>query len=178
MFEEWRVNGRLLRVVTGDLLELDVEAVVYYARPDLALGSGYGGAIAAKGGPKVQEELKKLAPLDMTKAVVTSGGNLKAKYVIHGVGPRFQEEGMEEKLRATLESVLRLAEEKKLGSLGFPAMGAGFYGVPLEVCAGVMLGTLQGYLAGKTSLKEVVICLRDSREYGFFEKKLKEMKSA
>jgi O-acetyl-ADP-ribose deacetylase (regulator of RNase III) len=178
MSDEWKVNGRSIRVVTGDLLELGVDAIVYYARPDLALGSGYGGAIAAKAGPKVQEELKKLAPVDVTEAVVTSGGNLKAKYVIHGVGPRFQEEGMEEKLRATLGSVLRLAEEKKLGSVGFPAMGAGFYGISLEACAGIMLGALRGYLGGETFLREVVVCLRDSREYGFFEKKMKEMKSS
>ncbi len=175
MPDERNVHGRMIRLSTGDLINLSLDAIVYYASPDLLLGSGFGGAIAARGGPKIQEELKKLAPLGTTEAVVTSGGNLKSKFIIHAVGPRFEEEDLEGKLKATMENVLRRAAEKNVRSLGFPAMGAGFYGVPLPVCARIMLATIKTFLEQETSLQEITICLRDGREYGPFQKQMKEM---
>ncbi len=175
MADEWKVNRSVVHIVKGDLLEVNAEGIVYYARADLVLGSGFGGAIAGKGGPKIQEVLKKLAPVPLTQAVVTSGGNLKAKYIIHAVGPKFQEEDLEEKLKATMENVLRRADEKHLQSLAFPAMGAGFYGVPVKLCADVMLKAIKNYVERETSLKEVMVCLRDSREFGIFQQKIKEM---
>jgi len=133
MPDEIKVGQGVIRLTNGFIIDLNVEAIVYYARPDLALGSGFGAAIAAKGGPKVQEELKKIGGINTAEAVITSGGNLKAKYIIHAVGPRFQEEDLEEKLRLTTLNALRRAGENKIQSLAFPAMGAGFYGIPLEV---------------------------------------------
>ena len=109
MPDELRVNQSLISLMKGDIVGLDVDAIVYYARPDLVLGSGFGGAIATKGGPKVQEELKKMGPVKTTEAAVTSGGNLKARYVVHAVGPRFQEEDLEDKLRDTMLNVLQKA---------------------------------------------------------------------
>ncbi len=173
MADELKVNRSLIGLMKGDLIVLDVDAIVYYARPDLALGSGFGGAIATKGGPKIQEELKKLGPVKTTEVVVTSGGNLKAKYILHAVGPRFQEESLEDKLQGTMLNVLRKAEENKIRSLAFPAMGAGFYGIPLDICAEIMLSTMKDYLKRETSLKEVIVCLRDSREYEPFQRKMK-----
>lgn len=175
MPDELKVNQGLISLVKGDLVVLNVEAIVYYARPDLALGSGFGGAIATKGGPKIQEELKKLGPLNTTEVVVTSGGSLKAKYILHAVGPRFQEENLEDKLRDTILNVVRKAEENKIQSLAFPAMGVGFYGIPLDLCAEIMLSTVKDYLKKETSLKKVIVCLRDSREYGPFQKKMKNI---
>ena len=173
MSDELKVNQSLISLMKGDIIGLDVDAIVYYARTDLVLGSGFGGAIAAKGGPKVQEELKKMGPVKTTEVAVTSGGNLKARYIIHAVGPRFQEENLEDQLRDTMLNVLRKAEENKIRSLAFPAMGAGFYGIPLDLCAKIMLGTMKDYLKGETSLKEVIVCLRDSREYEPFQRKMK-----
>jgi len=175
MPDEMKVNQSLISLMKGDIIGLDVEAIVYYARPDLVLGSGFGGAIATKGGPKVQEELKKMAPVKTTEVVVTAGGSLKAKYILHAVGPRFQEENLEDKLRDTVLNVLRKAEENKIQSLAFPAMGVGFYGIPLDLCAEVMLSTVKEYLKKETSLKEVIVCLRDSREYGPFQRKMEEI---
>ena len=74
-------------------------------------------------------------------------------------------------------NVLQKAEENKIQSLAFPAMGVGFYGIPLDLCAGIMLSTLEEYLKRETSLKEVIVCLRDSREYGPFEQRMKEMQN-
>ncbi len=176
MSDERNVNGRLMRLMKGDPFQPQAEAVVYYARPDLVLGSGFGAAITARGGPKIQEELKPLAPIDTTEAVVTSAGNLKAKYIIHAVGPRFQEEDLEEKLKKTMENVLRRAEEKNVQRLALPAMGVGFYGVPLDISVRVMLDALAKHFKNETALKEAVICVGDSRDYAYFQQKMKEMK--
>jgi O-acetyl-ADP-ribose deacetylase (regulator of RNase III) len=175
MPDELKVNRSVIRLTTAFIIDLDVDAIVFYARPDLALGSGFGAAIATKAGPKVQEELKRVGGINTTEAVITSGGNLKAKYIIHAAGPRFQEENLEEKLRLTTLNALRRAEENKIQSLAFPAMGAGFYGVPLEVCARVTLEVTKNYLEDSKSLREVIFCLRDSREYRPFQEQMKKM---
>ena len=175
MPDELRVGQGVIRLAAGFIIDLNVDAIVFYAGPDLALGSGFGSAISTKGGPKVQEELKKIGRIETGEAVITSGGSLKAKYIIHAAGPRFQEEGLEEKLRLTTLNALRQAEEKAIQSLALPAMGAGFYGVPLEVCARVTLEVAKKHLEGATSLREVIFCLRDSREYKPFQEQMKKM---
>ncbi len=175
MSDEVKVKQSRIRLAVGDITEMPVEAIVFYARPDLQLGSGFGGILAAKGGPKIQEELKKLGTAKTTEVVVTAGGMLKVKYILHAVGPRFQEENLDEKLRATMMNVFQKAEEKEIKSLAFPAMGAGFYGVPLEVCARETLGAAKKYLEGVESAMEVVFCLNESYEYPPFQEQLKKM---
>ncbi len=175
MPDELKFNKKTIRLMTGDITGLEVEAFVYYARPDLVLGSGFGGAISVRGGPKIQEELKKLGTIATGEAVVSAAGNMKAKYIIHAVGPRFQEEDTEGKLRKTTLNVLRQAGEKGIKQLAFPAMGVGFYGIPLDLCARITLGEVKKHLEGQTSLEEVIFCLRDSREYKPFQEELKKM---
>ena len=175
MSDELKVKQSKIRLAVGDITEMPVEAIVFYARPDLQLGSGFGGILTAKGGPKIQEELKKLGTAKTTEVVVTSGGTLKAKYILHAVGPRFQEENLEEKLRVTMANVFRKAEEKQVKSLAFPAMGAGFYGISLEVCARETLGAAKKYLEGSGSAWEVIFCLNESYEYPPFHEQLKRM---
>jgi O-acetyl-ADP-ribose deacetylase (regulator of RNase III) len=156
-----------LRLVQGDLTAMPVDAIVFYAREDLELGSGHGTAIQSRGGAAVKEALKKLGRVAMSQAVITSGGGLKPGRIIHAVGPKFQEADTERKLRETMLAALRLADAEKLKTLAFPAMGAGFYGVPLEMCARVMTETIRGFEGN--SLKEVVICAVDRRELKAFE---------
>lgn len=172
MSDELKIGQSTLRLVRGDITDYPAEAFVYYARHDLALGSGYGTAIAVRGGTAIQEELKALGPLETTRAVMTSGGKMKARHIIHAVGPRFQEEGLEPKLRQTVLSCLRLAEEKGIRHLVFPPMGAGFYGVPLPLSAEVTLGTIIDYLSGKTGIERVDVCLLDNREYKPYRERL------
>jgi O-acetyl-ADP-ribose deacetylase len=166
---ELHIDDRVIRLITGDITSLDIEAFVYDARPDLVLGAGYGGAISVRGGPKVQEELKQLGPVKVGEAVVSSAGKMKASYIIHAVGPRFQEEDEEHKLHLVTVSALRRAEERGITRVAFPALGAGFFGMPAERSARVMLGTVREHLKGPTTLKEVVFCLLDSRQLGSFE---------
>ena len=177
MLNEFRVNEKTIRLMVGFITDIsDMDAIVYYARPDLTLGSGFGTAISINGGSKVQEELKKAGSANTTDVVVTSGGNLQTRYILHAVGPRFQEEDSEEKLRATMLNTLRRAEEHKFQKIAFPAMGAGFYGIPLAVCARVTLGVAREFLEKAAELKEVAFCLRDSRELKVFQAHLQGMR--
>ncbi len=158
------VNKTVVRAIRGDITLLEVDAFVHYARPDLQLGSGYGNILAVRGGPTIQKELQAHGSCATGEAVVTGGGTLKTGKIIHAVGPRFLETDMEGKLRATMRAALRRAEELKIGKLAFPPMGAGFYGVPLDLCIRVMLEEIKTHLAGETVLREVILCAVDSRE--------------
>jgi len=171
-----QVGGSLLRLVTADITTLDVEAFVFYARPDLALGSGFGNAIARRGGPSIKKELDGLAPIAPTEAVVTSGGELKARHIVHAAGPGFQEEGLPEKLRATIVHALERVEERGIAQVAFPAMGAGFYGVPLPACADLMVSTIVSYLSNRTGIREVVLCANDEREGAAFANRLSALR--
>lgn len=170
--EQVRVGRSVVRLVRDDITELDVDAFVFYASSDLALGSGFGGAISVRGGPSIQKELNELAPVQTGQAVVSGAGNLKAAQIIHAVGPRFNEEDTEGKLRTTVVHSLKAAEEQGVKHLALPAMGAGFYAVPLELCARVMIGAIKSYLEGDTCIEEVVLCVIDQREYAPFESQL------
>ena len=172
---EKKINGRTIRVMRDDITLLDVDAFVFYASPDLQLGSGWGNAIAVRGGPTIQEELKPFGTVETGRAVVTGGGNLKAKHVVHAVGPRFQEADVEGKLRTTMRNALKAAEDNQVRRLAVPPMGTGFYGVPLDVSAKVMLGVIREHLAGKTKLEEVIICAPDAREIGPFRTALEAL---
>ena len=169
MSDQLTINGRTLRLMKGDIADLEIESFVYYAQHDLALGSGYGTAIAVRGGPSVQEELKPFGTIGTCDAVVTAAGEMKAKYIVHAVGPRFQEEDIESKLRTTVQNALKQAEAKGITTIAFPAMGVGFYGVPLPVSARVTLETIKKHLSGPSKIKDVVVCLLDNREYKPFQ---------
>jgi len=167
--EGTRINQSVVRLIRGDITDLEVDALVYYAQPDLALGSGFGGAIALRGGPAVQKELDEMGPVGVGEAVVSAAGKLKAEHIIHAVGPRFQEADTEAKLRATMVNSLRRAEEKGIKTLAFPAMGAGYYGIPPAVSARVMVEALVEHLSGFSGLTEVTICVFDTPQYSAFQ---------
>jgi O-acetyl-ADP-ribose deacetylase (regulator of RNase III) len=100
-----KIASRVLELVEGDITEMDTDAIVNAANAQLIMGGGVAGAIRRKGGPKIQEECNKIGGTFVGGAAITTGGNLKAKYVIHAVGPRMGEGGENEKLKnATLNS--------------------------------------------------------------------------
>ena len=169
MAETKNVVDQRIRLQVADITAIDIECFVYYARTDLKLGSGFGGAIAIRGGPEIQQELDKLAPINVGEAVLTGAGELKAKYIIHANGPKFQEEDIEKKLKTTINNVLKLADSKGIKSIALPPMGAGFYGVPLKTSAEICLDTATEYLQNGSSINEIVFCLLDNREYKAFE---------
>ncbi len=163
--DETRINQTVLRLIKEDLTMLEVDAFVFYAANDLALGSGFGTAVSVRGGPTDQEELEKLAPVETGQAVVSAAGKLKAEHIIHAVGPKFQEGDTEGKLRTTMRNTLKRAEENGIKRLALPAMGAGYYMIPPDLCARVMLEELKAHLEGKTVLEEVIICVLDTPQY-------------
>ena len=165
----------MIRLVKDDITAMDVEAFVFYAQSDLKLGSGFGNAIAMRAGPSVQEELDKLGEQKVGSAVVTAAGKLKAKHIVHAVGPKFQEPDTENKLRSTIQNALKQAEAKGIRQIALPPMGAGFYGVPLDQSAQITTEEIKQYLEGDTQLTEVVICANDNREYKPFQARLQAM---
>jgi len=175
MSDQVKINSSTLRLERGDITDLEIDSFVYYASNDLALGSGFGTAISIRGGPSIQEELKGLGPLETTQVVVSSAGEMKADYIIHAVGPKFQEENLEKKLKITIENILKEADKKVITRVAFPPMGAGFYGVPLPISADITLNTIADYLKGETKIKDVVVCLLDTRDYSPFQAKLADI---
>lgn len=175
MLIDKKINNSMFRLERGDITDMEVEAFVFYAQSDLKLGSGFGNAIAMRGGLSISKELEQIGSIEVGEAVVTVAGKLKAQYIVHSNGPKFQEDDTESKLKETILNSLKAAEEKGIKQIAFPAMGAGFYGIPLPVCADIMIDTIQGYLEGKTNLNEVIICLLDNREFKPFKVKFEAM---
>jgi len=168
-----KIRDSVVRLVRADITELEVDAFVYYAQADLVLGSGFGGMITVRGGAGVQKELDEMAPVAELGVVTSGAGKLAAEYIIHVVGPRFREDDMDAKLLIAMENTLREAEEKGIKTLAFPAMGAGYYGIPSPVSARVMLTALESHLAEDSGLEEVTICLLDGPQFKAFEAALK-----
>jgi O-acetyl-ADP-ribose deacetylase (regulator of RNase III) len=172
VLQDTETRPATIRLIKGDITELDVDAFVFYASPGLALGSGIGTAISARGGPSIQKELADLGPLDVGEAVVSAAGDLKANWIIHAVGPRFQEADTPGKLRTTMRAVFARAEAKGVKRLAFPAMGAGYYGVPNDLCAEVMLDEIHAHVAGQSGITDIVICVLDTPQFVAFERRL------
>jgi O-acetyl-ADP-ribose deacetylase (regulator of RNase III) len=168
------IENRVLELAKGDITEMQTDAIVNAANAQLVLGGGVAGAIRKKGGPKIQEECNKIGGTFVGGAVITSGGNLKAKFVIHAVGPRMGEGNEDEKLKnATLNS-LKVADENQLKSISFPAISTGIFGFPIQRCAEIMLKTTIDYLKAQTNLERVVFCLFGQDSYKVFESRLQQ----
>ncbi len=146
--------------------------MVFYAREDLQLGAGFGGAIRSRGGQTIQQELDRIGHLAVGEAVVTSAGTLRARHLIHACGPKFHEANLPAKLRKCMDSALQAAADLGSKRVAFPPMGAGFYGVPLATSASVMVDALREFLRRDSSLEEAIICVCDRREFEAFRPKL------
>jgi len=170
-----KINKTILELTEGDITNLDTDAIVNAANTALQLGGGVAGAVRRKGGPKIQEECNKIGGTHVGGTVITTGGNLKAKYVIHAVGPRHGEEHEDEKLKdATLNSLI-LADKNNLKSIAFPAVSTGIFGFPKDRCATIMLSTTVAYLEGPTKLEKVVYCLYDKNTFEIFKRTLQSL---
>lgn len=169
-----KISKSILELLEGDITEMQTEAIVNAANARLILGGGVAGAIRRKGGPKIQEECNKAGGTFVGGAVKTTGGNLKAKFVFHAVGPQMGEGDEDEKLKNATVNSLKLADENNIESISFPAISTGIFGFPIERCATIMLGTTINYLKGQTGLEKVIFCLFDRDSYKVFEKQLKQ----
>jgi O-acetyl-ADP-ribose deacetylase (regulator of RNase III) len=164
-----------IRIVEGNIVLLDVEAVVNAANKQLKLGGGVAGAIRSYGGPSIQAECDRLAPIEVGQAVITGGGSLKAKYVIHAVGPVNGEGDEDAKLARATASCLRIAKDKKIQSLAIPAISTGVYGFPLQKCSQIMVSVVRDFLKTNDYPGEVVFCLFGKEAYSIFKRTLETL---
>jgi O-acetyl-ADP-ribose deacetylase (regulator of RNase III) len=171
---ERRIGERVIRLVRGDITETEVDAFVYDITEDVRLGSGFGSAIQQRGGVKIQEALDAIGRCPVGEAVITTGGLLTAKHIIHANGPKFCEPDEEGKLARATRAALKLAEENGIETLALPPMGTGLYQVPVDLCARVMVDAVAEHLARATILREVLFVVPDSRERGAFEARIRE----
>jgi O-acetyl-ADP-ribose deacetylase (regulator of RNase III) len=156
-----------IRFIVGDITKLDVDAIVNAANSYLQHGGGVAGAISRAGGPEIQKEsdeyLRKNGPVPPGGVAVTGAGNLKAKYVIHTVGPIGNKKGNDEIMKKAFENVFSKADELAINSIAIPFVGTGIFGYPLEnfikVCVDETLRFFSNY---KGSIKLVVFCDIDS----------------
>jgi O-acetyl-ADP-ribose deacetylase (regulator of RNase III) len=156
------VGSLKVEIVEGDITLLEADAIVNAANRFLKHGGGVAAAIVRRGGKEIQEEsdeyIKKHGALKTGEVAVTGAGKLKARFVIHAVGPVYGEEG-EEKLAEAIQNCLETADRLKLKSLAMPAISTGVYGYPLEICARVMRKELEEFSKRRKSVEKVIICL-------------------
>ncbi len=158
-----------VKISQGDITECDADAIVNAANNDLILGAGVAGAIRVKGGPEIQKECDRIGSIPLGEAAVTTGGNLKARLVIHAASMRLGGTTSEKNLRASTRNSLRRAAERKVESIAFPAIGTGIAGFPLDRCAQVMLEEVRDHLSGATSLTRVEFVLFDAAALAAFQ---------
>jgi O-acetyl-ADP-ribose deacetylase (regulator of RNase III) len=154
----------------GDLTEMDVDAIVNAANNDLVLGAGVAGAIYRKGGEEIQKECNRIGSIPVGYAAITGGGKLKARHVIHAAsmglgGVRTTAKS----LRTSTAHSLRLAAERNLKCIAFPAVGTGVSGFPMDECAQIMLSEAAQHLQGSTSIEKIYFILLDTDARDVFQ---------
>ena len=176
------INQAKLRIVQGDITKQDTDAIVNAANSSLMGGGGVDGAIHRAGGPAILEECKQIVArqgrLPTGKAVMTAGGNIKARYVIHTVGPiwRGGDKGEPELLASAYQESLKLAMENQLSSISFPSISTGVYGYPVDKASRVAIGVVIAFLRRSvTSIREIVFVLFDSQTLRAYSSALKEV---
>jgi len=166
-----KIKDTEIKIVQADITELKVGAIVNAANNKLLMGGGVAGAIKRRGGKSIEDEAVKKGPIEIGQALATSAGSLKAKYVIHAatMGMDFQTD--EIKIRDSARSALKVAEELKVSSIAFPALGCGVGGFPLLAAAKIMAQEVFRHLRERSScLKEIIFCLFNQEAYGVFNK--------
>jgi len=176
------VNQARLAVIQGDITRQATNAIVNAANPGLMGGGGVDGAIHRAGGPAILKECQQIVArqgrLPTGRAVITTGGNLPAKHVIHTVGPIWHggSSGEAALLESAYRESLRLAAAKKLASVAFPSISTGAYGYPVAEAAGIAIRTAASFLREQaTSVKEVVFVLFDPATYQAYSSALEEI---
>lgn len=173
---EFHVGNAILQLIKGDITDVKADAIVNAANSSLMGGGGVDGAIHSKGGPKILEECKRIRAtqwpdgLPTGKAVITSGGNLKAKHVIHTVGPvwlgGFHVEA--ELLKQAYKNSLRLAVANGIKTIAFPSISTGAYGYPIKETSRIAVKTVKDFLEKEDKLEKVVFVLFSERDFGIY----------
>ena len=174
---EVKINKSVLSLTEGDITEQDTDAIVNAANKSLRGGGGVDGAIHRAGGPQILEECIKIGGCDTGEAVITTGGRLKAKYVIHTVGPVYRDGTKDEPtlLANAYRNCLKLASEKGIKSIAFPSISTGAYRYPLEKAAGIALRIAIDYLKKNTDIELLRFVLFGSEAMKAYRNQLERM---
>ena len=175
------INQARLSIIRGDITQQATDAIVNAANSSLMGGGGVDGAIHRAGGPAILEECRQIVSrqgrLPAGQAVITTAGNMKARHVIHTVGPIWHggRQGEAELLASAYRESLKLAAENNLTSISFPSISTGAYGYPVEEASRLAIKTAVSFLATTTSIKEVIFVLFDSRTFDAYASALHEI---
>jgi len=171
------INQSRLELVEGDITEQDTDAIVNAANPSLLGGGGVDGAIHRAAGPELLEECRTLGGCQTGDAKITRGYRLKAKHVIHTVGPVYYRDGERapELLASAYHRSLEVASENNIRSVSFPSISTGAYGYPLDEAAPIALQTALNYLESHTDVELVRFVLFGQRAYRVYEKAIQEI---
>lgn len=174
---EAKIGKATLELLQGDITEQDTDAIVNAANRSLLGGGGVDGAIHRAAGPQLLAECRTLGGCQTGEAKITKGYRLKAKHVIHTVGPIYHSEGKRapELLASCYRRSLEVASENKLKSLAFPSISTGAYGYPLKEAAPLALKTIVDYLKSHSDIQLVRFVLFGQEAYEAYEKALKNV---
>lgn len=174
---EKKINDTVIRLVSADLTQRRVDAIVNAANTRLQHGGGVAGAIVRAGGEVIQEESNRIGFVPVGGTAITSAGALPANYVIHTVGPQWGEGEEEKKLAQAMQSVLACAEERGFTSISVPAISAGIYGFPKDRCARILTREVRDYLQihHGTPLRLVEFCIMDREAFVFFQQEIEAL---
>jgi O-acetyl-ADP-ribose deacetylase (regulator of RNase III) len=174
---EHRIGNRRVVLVQGDITLDETDALVNAANSGLRGGGGVDGAIHRAGGPAIMAQCRKIGGCPPGQAVITTGGNLTARYVIHTVGPIYRggAHGEADILAGAYRESLKLASANRLKSLSFPAISAGVYGYPLQEAARIALTTVLDYLAAHRDIELVRFVLFGQETFDAFSAVLRDL---
>jgi O-acetyl-ADP-ribose deacetylase (regulator of RNase III) len=175
--EIMQINQGIVELVEGDITDEETDAIVNAANSGLRGGGGVDGAIHRAGGPSIMAACRRIGVCPTGQAVITTGGNLKAKHVIHTVGPVYRDgtKGEADLLASAYLSSLKLAAAQGLKSIAFPAISTGVYGYPVAEAARIALATAIEYLRQHTDLEVVRFVLFDRQTYDIFAGEMKKL---
>lgn len=170
----------LIEIVLSDITEEDTDVIVNAANSRLAGGAGVDGAIHRAGGPAIMAQCRKIGGCPTGQAVITTGGNLKARYVIHTVGPIYRGGGQGEAglLIAAYQNSLKLATKNGLQSISFPAISCGIYGYPIQEAAHLALNSCVNFVRENTELQLIRHVLFDQRIFDIFAQEFSRLTSS
>jgi O-acetyl-ADP-ribose deacetylase (regulator of RNase III) len=173
-------SGQRLEIVSGDITQEQVDAIVNAANEYLRHGGGVAGVISRRGGPQIQAEsdewVRVHGPVSHAEPAYTGAGRLPCRYVIHAVGPVWGSGDEDAKLTAAVQGSLRLADRLTLASIALPAISTGIFGFPKERAAQVILDAIRSYFAANpaSGLKQVRVILYDGPTLDAFQRKFEE----
>lgn len=164
-----------VKVIKGDITEVEAEAIVNAANNRLIMGGGVAGAIKKKGGREIEEEAVKKGPIPIGEAIVTGAGRLKAKYVIHAATMGMDFKTDEVKIRNATKNAMKRAVECKVKSIAFPALGTGVGGFPIDEAARIMYEEVKKFENESDAPEEVIFVLYSEADYEKFKRTLEKL---